>query len=167
MRFIAVFLILLLLGFSTLQASAGGGSCDVQEGCLGRIRIGDSLAAVETLIGRKLELQFAGDGRAGVSLASDQNTRRLGIALTSESSTADIFFVTRTPQPVVDMISLQVSCEYVQRLRKQAEVRGIATRGDAKGGWRVDDKKEPREFVWGADTAPVCRFWLRGTVLRR
>lgn len=139
------------------------------DGCLGRIRIGDSLAAVEKLVGRKVELQFAGDERAGLSLESDQDIRRLGIALPSGSpiKAADIFFVTRSPQPVVDMISLGISCEDVQRLRTQVEARGISTLAATKGGWRVDHKKRPREFMWGADTAPVCRLWMRRSDLRR
>lgn len=135
---------------------------------MGRIRIGDSVAAVEKLIGRKVDLQFAGNERAGLSLESIQDVRRLGITLPKASSiaTADFFFAVRSPQPVIDMVSLGIPCKDVQGLRTQADASGISTVATAKGGWRVDERKKPQKFVWGADMAPVCRFWLRGAVLR-
>ena len=166
-RLIAAVLIVLAQGFFASSGWADRIACGLPYGCLGRIRIGDSSAAVERLIGRKVDLQFAGDGRVGLSLESSKDLRRLGITQPNVSliTAADIFFIVRTPLPVVDMVSLGIPCEDVQRLRAQSQKSGVRTLDAGKGGWRVDRPKFDK-YVWGADMAPVCRFWIRGAELR-
>lgn len=169
MPIFAMFSLVLTFGLLALPASADVVACDLQQGCLGLVRIGDSLPAIEKRIGRKLELQFAGDDRAGVSFEARQDLRQLGFALPAVSSvkSADIFFETRSSQPVIDMVSLEVSCEDVRRLRYQARAEGISTLTTAKSGWRVDERMKPQAFVWGGETTPVCRVWVRRGGLRR
>lgn len=161
--------VLLALGLLAVPAPANEVACELQQGCLGRIRIGDSLAAVETLIGRRIELQFAGDNRAGVSLESSQGIRQLGLALPAVSSvkSADVFFETRSSSPVIDVVSLEVPCEDVRRLRYWAQAEGVSTLTTAKSGWRVDESMKPQAFVWGGEATPVCRVWVRGGGLRQ
>ena len=144
-------------------AWSDGVACELQTGCVGRLRIGDSRAAVEKLIGRKVALQFAGDGRAGLTLDKRNDIRRLGFSLPLQiSATAtDIFFVTQPSMAVVEMISLAIPCTDVQRLRQEAESVGVPTVANPKGGWRVDEQQSRQKFIWGADSQPVCRLWIR------
>lgn len=155
-----VFLIAVWSGFTLPTATAK--QCAFHAGAVGELRIGMSTELLVRKLGHEVKLQFAGDRRSGLTIdgRNDLSKLKLSGSMGVEVSAADVFFVSELRQSeVVDMISLEIPCQFVNVLRMQCEAAGVAVANTGKANWRTTG--EGNQFVWGADVIPTCRFWLR------
>jgi len=150
----------LLRGFAQ-TAQSNGYVCELRSGCLGTLQIGQSRADLEKHLGRRLSLEFAGDGRAGVSIVGRAEIDKLGIASAMDVMVkdVDIFLSIRPKSESIEMISMRLACADVDKLRSRLAKDGVATTVNNGNGWRLEDSKS--KFYFGAEKQPVCRFWLR------
>jgi hypothetical protein len=158
-------IVLFSLSVLVQPAFAGADKCTYDMGCLGKIRIGSSSANVERLLGHKISLQFAGDGRAGLGVEKVEELRRLGLSKLRGDvpiKSAALFFTVAKKSVAIDFIGLGIPCADVKRLRQNTEALGTPTVDSKGGGWRVVPHKGANTFVWGAAETPACRFWIRG-----
>ncbi len=163
-RLVAIFVLAAGISVSSLAAEP---VCDLSAGCVGRVNVGSSIADVEAVLGRKVVLEFAGDGRFGLSVDASSEIKQLSFHIpTNPTVQAADFFLHDSPQGViVEMISLAVACSDVGALRRFAVASGVQV-GATKNGWATQLAKDSGRFVWGGDTQPICRLWVRGVGAR-
>ena len=131
------------------------------SGVLGELRIGMSVRTLEARLGKKVQLAFAGDNRAGLSIEKKQDLLSLKIAQVAgvPAQGADLLMTDRNGELRVEMVVLGVPCSSVAALETKLRTSAEAVRKDDKGGWSNHDQRY--KYVWGAETKPVCRFLLR------
>jgi hypothetical protein len=151
------------LAAGTFGASSGSEQeCNLKAGCVGRVHVGDSLADVEAVLGRKIELDFAGFDRYGFMVDAPSEIAKLSFHLPRRVhiEAADLFLVDSPQGKLVDMISLATSCEEVGALRRYSVAQGSQIK-TTKSGWGSSASRNSASFAWGGDTHPVCRLWVR------
>ena len=131
------------------------------RGIVGHLQIGMRLSKVESLVGRTVEVGFAGDQRGGLSFSETKELNMLGLTQLAEVfvAAADVFLLVSTASAKVEMVSLAVPCDSIGTLAAQLSSGERALRWQGTSGWKNIDRRY--KYVWGAETKPVCRFWLR------
>lgn len=131
------------------------------RGIVGHLQIGMPLSKVESLVGRTVEVGFAGDQRAGLSFSETKELNMLGLAQLAEVPViaADVFLVVSAESAKVEIVSLAVPCDSIGTLAAQLSSGEGALRWQGTSGWKNIDRRY--KYVWGAETKPECRFWLR------
>ena len=117
---------------------------------IGQLVIGMKLSALEDVLNQKLVIQFAGERRGGVTLdeAKTLTTLRANRLYGSKVQAIDVLFrEDKVGELYVEMLGLSVSCDDVPVLRMRLSNQATTGTGST--------------YVWGADTKPACRLWMR------
>ena len=116
---------------------------------IGQISIGMNRPTLETILGQKLEIQFAGDRRGGLTISepSALATLRAEKLYGSKVEAIDLFFVEDKGELSLEMFSIAVPCDAVSELR-------VRLSQQAKAG-------AVGAYAWGAEAKPACRVWMR------
>lgn len=116
---------------------------------IGQLVIGTKFSALEDVLNQKLVIRPAGNRRGGVSLAEPATlaSLRADRLYGSKVEAIDVFFIEDKSGLSVEMLSLAVSCDDVPVLRMRLSHQ--ATLGTSSS------------YVWGAETKPTCRLWMR------
>jgi hypothetical protein len=143
-----------------LNDSANSDLSQLFAGRVGELFIGMAPAEIEKRLKRSLALQFAGEGRAGITL--EKQTELQGIQLRTFMGTpvesVDVFFTERKGALRIDFISVGVPCQEVTLLQARMKVLPHASAHDPAQASGSASAKQP--FRWGADREPRCRVWL-------
>ena len=132
------------------------------EGRVGVLSIGMTTSQLEQRLKRPLELQFAGDGRAGVSFDESADLERFGVStlFDADVEAIDILFKTQGNDLLVEFIYLGIPCAKVSQLQARlSTLRRQRQTEDAICASGVPAYKN--RYVGGADERPSCRVWLR------
>ena len=132
------------------------------EGSVGVVSIGMTTSHLEQYLKRPLELQFAGDGRAGVSFEESADLGRFGVSTLFGANVKgiDILFKKRGSDLLVDFISLGVPCAKVSQLK--ARLSTLRRQRQTEEAIRASGVPAYKNrYVGGAEERPSCRVWLR------
>ena len=111
---------------------------------------------------RPIELQFAGDRRAGVSFDKSEELERFGVStlLGTDVENVDVFFKKRGNYLLVDFISFAVPCAKISQL--QARLSTLHGQRRTEEEVRASGiTAKMKRYVGGAEERPSCRVWLR------
>ena len=157
-----------LMLFAVAASSTRAGSSateavakELSEGRVGRLSIGMASSQLEQRLKRKLEVQFAGQGRAGASLEQPAELERLGVRtiLGVRVKGVDIFFIEEGNNLTVDFVSLGIACPAAPELQSKLspESHLSATEIHIAAGPSPSHKR----YIWSVEVKPTCRLWLR------
>ena len=157
---------LLLLAIAASSTRAGSSATetvakDLSAGRVGRLSIGMASSHLEQNLKRKLEVQFAGQGRAGASLEQPAELERLGVRkiLGARVIGVDIFFIEEGNNLTVDFVSLGIACSEIPELQSKLSPESHLSAAEIQTA--SGPSPSQKRYTWSVEVKPTCRVWLR------
>lgn len=143
-----------------LKNSSSSDLSRLDEGRMGELFIGMPPAQIEKKLHRSLALQFAGEGRAGLTLERPAELQkiRLRTFMGAPVESIDVIFAHREGALQIDFISIGIPCQAVTSLQDRVKAIPHAARPEPAHTSRTASQKQ--HFRWGAESKPSCRVWL-------